>query len=97
MGRRGPSSHTPAAKARISEGVRASARFQEAMASRIGQPRDPDNIEIRAKKAASKYACPGTKYWREEFEMALERIAMLERQAARRRHFLNEHTKDEEE
>jgi hypothetical protein len=90
MGRRGPKQQSPETRRQISESLRSSSAFKDSMHKRAGQKHAPDSIEVRAHKAASKYAPPGTARNQFEYELAVQRISMLENQAKRRAWFIEQ-------
>jgi len=90
MGRRGPKAQTQETRDKISQSLRSSSAFKDSMHKRAGQTHAPDSIEVRARKAAGKYAPPGTARYQFEYELAVQRISMLENQAKRRAWFLEQ-------
>jgi hypothetical protein len=90
MGKRGPKTQSQETRRQIGESLRSSAAFQKSMQKRTGQHRAPDTIETRARKSAIKYAPPGTDRYRFEYELALQRISLMENQAKRRELFISQ-------
>lgn len=87
MGRRGPKTQSAETRQKISEGLRGSDAFKKAVRNRLNAPRRTDGIEARARKSAAKYAPSGTRRNQFEYELALQRIAMLDNQVKRRELF----------